>query len=118
MKTGCFALGDPFQNLEHQLKRIADMGFTLADVTDSHPGGSIAEVGEWRCIDRWARQYFWCTFWCTHPRTSYKRDIFRSGAVVLSGVCSWYDRCCFYRAGNYPQTEKPLQTHPGMIFPG
>lgn len=46
MKTGCFALGDPFQNLEHQLKRLADMGFTLADVTDSHPGGSIAEVGE------------------------------------------------------------------------
>lgn len=46
MKIGCFALVDPFQNLEHQLKRIADMGFTLADVTDSHSGGSIAEVGE------------------------------------------------------------------------
>jgi inosose dehydratase len=41
MKIGCFALVDPFQVLEHQLARIAGMGFKYADVTDSHPGGGL-----------------------------------------------------------------------------
>jgi inosose dehydratase len=41
MKVGCFALIDPFQTLDHQLTRIADMGFKYADVTDSHPGSSL-----------------------------------------------------------------------------
>ncbi len=41
MKVGCFALIDPFQTLDHQLQRIADMGFKHADVTDSHPGSSL-----------------------------------------------------------------------------
>jgi hypothetical protein len=27
MKVGCFALVDPFETLDHQLSRIADMGF-------------------------------------------------------------------------------------------
>ena len=41
MKVGCFALIDPFSTLEHQLERIADLGFKYADVTDSHPGSSL-----------------------------------------------------------------------------
>ncbi len=41
MKVGCFALVDPFQLLDHQLSRIADMGFRYADVTDNHPGGLL-----------------------------------------------------------------------------
>lgn len=41
MKVGCFALIDPFSTLEHQLERIAGMGFKYADVTDSHPGSSL-----------------------------------------------------------------------------
>jgi inosose dehydratase len=41
MKIGCFALVDPFQVLDHQLARIAGMGFKYADVTDSHPGGGL-----------------------------------------------------------------------------
>jgi inosose dehydratase len=41
MKVGCFALIDPFSTLEHQLERIAGMGFKFADVTDSHPGSSL-----------------------------------------------------------------------------
>lgn len=41
MKVGCFALIDPFSTLDHQLERIADMGFKYADVTDSHPGSSL-----------------------------------------------------------------------------
>ena len=41
MKIGCFALVDPFQLLDHQLSRIAGMGFKYADVTDNHPGGLL-----------------------------------------------------------------------------
>lgn len=41
MKVGCFALVDPFETLDHQLSRIADMGFEYADVTDNHPGGLL-----------------------------------------------------------------------------
>ena len=40
MKVGCFALIDPFSTLDHQLERIAGLGFKYADVTDSHPGSS------------------------------------------------------------------------------
>jgi len=41
MKVGCFALVDPFQTLDHQLERIAGLGFRYADVTDNHPGGLL-----------------------------------------------------------------------------
>jgi len=41
MKVGCFALVDPFSTLDHQLERIADLGFKYADVTDNHPGGLL-----------------------------------------------------------------------------
>jgi inosose dehydratase len=41
MKVGCFALVDPFSLVEHQLERIADLGFKYADVTDNHSGGLL-----------------------------------------------------------------------------
>ena len=41
IKVGCFALIDPFCPLDHQLQRIAEMGFHCADITDSHPGGLL-----------------------------------------------------------------------------
>lgn len=41
MKVGCFALVDPFSLLDHQLQRVAGMGFKYADVTDNHPGGIL-----------------------------------------------------------------------------
>jgi len=41
MKVGCFAIVDPFSLLDHQLERIAGMGFKYADVTDNHPGGLL-----------------------------------------------------------------------------
>ncbi|MCS7038538.1 MAG: sugar phosphate isomerase/epimerase [Anaerolineae bacterium] len=41
IKVGCFALIDPFSSLDHQLERIAGLGFKYADVTDSHPGSSL-----------------------------------------------------------------------------
>lgn len=41
MKVGCFALIDPFRTLDHQLSRIAELGFDSADITDNHPGGLL-----------------------------------------------------------------------------
>lgn len=41
MKVGCFALVDPFSLMDHQLERIAGLGFKYADVTDNHPGGLL-----------------------------------------------------------------------------
>lgn len=41
MKVGCFALVDPFSTIDHQLERIAGLGFKCADVTDNHPGGLL-----------------------------------------------------------------------------
>ncbi len=41
MKVGCFALVDPFSLLDHQLERVAGLGFKYADVTDNHPGGIL-----------------------------------------------------------------------------
>jgi len=46
MKVGCFALVDPFSILDHQLERVAGLGFKYADITDNHPGGLLgAEFG-------------------------------------------------------------------------
>ena len=41
MKVGCFALIDPFSTLDHQLSRIAGMGFKYADVTDNTDGACL-----------------------------------------------------------------------------
>ena len=41
MKVGCFALIDPFSVLEHQLDRIAEMGFKYADVTENSDGADL-----------------------------------------------------------------------------
>jgi inosose dehydratase len=41
MKVGCFALVDPFSVLDHQLERVAGLGFKYADITDNHPGGLL-----------------------------------------------------------------------------
>jgi len=41
MKIGVFCLVDPFSVMDHQLKRIKEMGFECADVTDTHNGASM-----------------------------------------------------------------------------
>lgn len=43
MKVGCFSIIDPFQPVEHQLDRIAELGFKHADVTDNHPGALLGK---------------------------------------------------------------------------
>ena len=41
IKLGCFALVDPFRNLDHQLDRIKDWGFRYGDVTDTSDGAVL-----------------------------------------------------------------------------
>jgi inosose dehydratase len=41
MNVGCFALIDPFNVLDHQLSRIAAMGFKYADITDNTDGACL-----------------------------------------------------------------------------
>ena len=41
IKIGCFALVDPFRNLQHQFQAIRAMGFDLADLTDNHDGALL-----------------------------------------------------------------------------
>jgi len=41
MQVGCFALVDPFSLLDHQLERIAGLGFAYADVTDNSDGACL-----------------------------------------------------------------------------
>ncbi|MBI1336251.1 MAG: TIM barrel protein [Phycisphaera sp.] len=41
MIIGCFALVDPFTNIQHQFKRIREMGFDYADLTDNHDGATL-----------------------------------------------------------------------------
>lgn len=41
MKIGCFALVQPFTNLDAQFAAIREMGFDYADLTDSHDGAIL-----------------------------------------------------------------------------
>ncbi len=41
MIIGCFALIDPFSDMDHQFARIREMGFDYADLTDNHDGASL-----------------------------------------------------------------------------
>jgi inosose dehydratase len=41
MEIGCFALVDAFHPLDHQLRRIAEMGFSCADITDNNQGALL-----------------------------------------------------------------------------
>jgi inosose dehydratase len=41
VRIGCFALIDPFSTLEHQLERIAGLGFDRADITDTSDGAVL-----------------------------------------------------------------------------
>ena len=43
MKVGCFACIKPFAPMARQFEAIREMGFTFADVTDSHDGAALGE---------------------------------------------------------------------------
>jgi len=76
MKVGCFALVDPFALLDHQLERVAGMGFKYADVTDNHPGGILGrEFG----------------FTATASLDDHPRDVldlFEKHGLIATSVCA------------------------------
>jgi inosose dehydratase len=41
MNIGCFALVEPFRDMNRQFEAIAEMGFAFADLTDNHNGGML-----------------------------------------------------------------------------
>ncbi len=41
MRIGCFALIEPFSNMERQFQRIRELGFEDADLTDNHDGATL-----------------------------------------------------------------------------
>jgi inosose dehydratase len=41
MNIGCFALVEPFRDMDRQFEAIAEMGFAFADLTDNHNGGML-----------------------------------------------------------------------------
>jgi len=41
MNIGCFALVEPFRDMDRQFEAIAEMGFAFADLTDNHDGGML-----------------------------------------------------------------------------
>jgi inosose dehydratase len=41
MRIGCFALVEPFANMQRQFQALHELGIKYADITDSHNGGSL-----------------------------------------------------------------------------
>ncbi len=76
MKVGCFALIDPFQVLEHQLQRIADMGFEYADVTDNHPGGLLG------------REFGFAATASLDDNPKDLKDMFEKHGLTVTSVCA------------------------------
>ncbi|NDJ74862.1 MAG: sugar phosphate isomerase/epimerase [Chloroflexi bacterium] len=77
MKVGCFALVDPFSLLDHQLMRVAGMGFKYADVTDNHQGGILGREFGFTAtaslddnprdvLDQFEKHGLTCTSVCAH----------------------------------------------------
>lgn len=76
MKVGCFALIDPFQLLEHQLERIAGLGFKYADVTDNHPGGLLG------------REFGFSSTVSLDDNPRDVRDLFEKHGLTVTSVCA------------------------------
>lgn len=76
MKVGCFALIDPFQVLDHQLQRIADMGFKYADVTDNHPGGLLG------------REFGFAATASLDDNPKDLKDLFDKHGLTVTSVCA------------------------------
>jgi len=41
MRIGCFALVEPFADMQRQFQALRELGIEYADITDSHDGGSL-----------------------------------------------------------------------------
>jgi inosose dehydratase len=76
MKVGCFALVDPFSLLDHQLERIAGLGFKYADVTDNHPGGLLG------------REYGFSATASLDENPRDLRELFEKYGLTATSVCA------------------------------
>lgn len=76
MKVGCFALIDAFSTLDHQLERIAGLGFRYADVTDSHPGSSQG------------RDYYFSSTVSLDDNPLDVKRMFKKHGLTITSVCA------------------------------
>jgi inosose dehydratase len=76
MKIGCFALVQPFSNLQRQFELIGEMGFEYADVTDNHSGASLG--AEFQFAATASLQ--------SHP--IYLREMAATYNITLTSVCA------------------------------
>jgi len=76
MKVGCFALVDPFQLMDHQLERIAHLGFQYADITDNHGGGLLG------------REFGFSSTISLDDNPADVRSAFASHGLTITSVCA------------------------------
>ena len=104
MKVGCFALVDPFSVLDHQLERIAAMGFKYADVTDNHPGGLLG------------REFGFSATASLDDNPRDLVDLFGRHGLTVTSVCAHanlLDASAPFRYGN-TEVTKAVQLAAGM----
>ena len=76
MKTGCFALVEPFSSMERQFQAIREMGIEYADLTDNHNGGMLGvEYGFTASVSL-----------DSHPRKI--RQMAERAGITLTSVCA------------------------------
>jgi inosose dehydratase len=104
LKVGCFALVDPFSLIDHQLERIADMGFKYADVTDNHPGGLLG------------REFGFSATISLDDNPRDVRELFEKYGLTVTSVCAHANLLDATSPARYATTEilKAVRLAAGM----
>ena len=76
MQIGCFALIDPFTDIDHQFARIREMGFDYADLTDNHDGATLGT------------EYGFAASLSLDSRPGKIRDLAERHNLTLTAVCA------------------------------
>lgn len=76
MQIGCFALIDPFTDIDHQFARIREMGFDYADLTDNHDGATLGT------------EYGFAASLSLDSRPGRIRDLADRHKLTLTAVCA------------------------------
>ena len=76
MQIGCFALIDPFTDIDHQFARIREMGFDYADLTDNHDGATLGT------------EYGFAASLSLDSRPVKIRDLAERHGLTLTAVCA------------------------------
>jgi inosose dehydratase len=104
LKVGCFALVDPFSLIDHQLERIASMGFKYADVTDNHPGGLLG------------REFGFSATISLDDNPRDVRELFEKYGLTVTSVCAHANLLDATSPARYATTEilKAVRLAAGM----